>query len=105
MDRPIGVVTDPLLLLLLHEMINPHRTNPLASMMLCCPLVKSLTGFLNNLSAILLSYSYICGRTLSRQVSPSRVCWVPFPVTCFFVQSSISGWTTTLCETLACRDE
>jgi len=33
MDRPIGVVTDLLLLLLLHEMINPHRTNPLASLM------------------------------------------------------------------------
>jgi len=32
MDLPIGVVTD-LLLLLLHEMINPHRTNPLASLM------------------------------------------------------------------------
>merc|ERR1711962_1096377 len=33
MDLPIGVVTDLLLLLLLHEMINPHRTNPLASLM------------------------------------------------------------------------
>merc|ERR1719481_2526195 len=32
MDLLIGVVTD-LLLLLLHEMINPHRTNPLASLM------------------------------------------------------------------------
>jgi len=28
------------------------------------------TGFLNNLSAILLSYSYICGRTLRPRAPP-----------------------------------
>jgi len=44
MDLPIGAVTD-LLLLLLHEMINPHRTNPLASLMKVGPRWPSVSRF------------------------------------------------------------
>merc|ERR1719228_357043 len=44
MDLPIGVVTD-LLLLLLHEMINPHRTNPLASLTKVGPRWPSVSRF------------------------------------------------------------